>query len=159
MKASVEFERELVSLIPFLRTIAWQYQDAVDTLDDLVQYTLEKALRYHYQFRVGEDLRPWLAQIMINRHRTNRRRESSVVRNAGSEPLLYLTVPPRQEDAVYLNEVMQVVGRLPQKSKDEVFSLIGGVTDTEASITLGIAVGTIKSRRFRARKKLENMGV
>ncbi|MGN4225875.1 sigma factor, partial [Burkholderia gladioli] len=57
---------ELIDHVPRLRRYARALIHNRELADDLVQDTLERALRHTEQFQAGTDLRAWLFTIMHN---------------------------------------------------------------------------------------------
>ncbi len=112
------------------------------------------------RFRPGEPLRPWLLTIVGNRARNLRRgagrRSAATLRleAAGSGG-----VEPSAEQVAAAGEtrarVLEAVNALPAEDRVVIacrYYLDLGEADTAA--LLGVAPGTVKSRLFRARKRL-----
>lgn len=152
----MSFERDqIVDLIPALRAFARTFINRRDEADDLVQETLVKALKSIHQFRPGTSMKSWLFTIMRNTFYTQakvRRREAP-----GSEDCVSGR-PSReatQEWSVRGVEIAEAIERLPPEQR-EILVLIGvlGVSYEEAVQICGCAMGTVKSRLFRARERL-----
>ncbi|MFX4220891.1 MAG: RNA polymerase sigma factor [Thalassobaculum sp.] len=132
--------------------------NAVDA-DDLVQSTLEKAVRHTGRFREGQDLRVWLFAILhntfrssIRESRSRRDRETSWF-EAGQS-----TVSGTQEASAELSRVLAAIGDLPTQQR-EVLLLVSveGFSTEEIAYTMDIPVGTVRSRLARGREMLRRV--
>jgi RNA polymerase sigma-70 factor (ECF subfamily) len=65
---------------------------------------------------------------------------------------------PPQDDQLLLRELAQAIPRLPPFQRDVLVAVcFQGLSYEEASAALGIPVGTIRSRLFRARSALQGL--
>lgn len=146
---------QIVSLIPALRAFARTFISNRDAADDLVQETLTKALKSIHQFRPGTSMKSWLFTIMRNTFYTQvkmRRREMPGPDDCvSSRPSHEAT----QEWSIRGIEIAEAIERLPPEQR-EILVLIGvlGASYEEAVEICGCAMGTVKSRLFRARERL-----
>lgn len=124
--------------------------------EDLVQDSLERAVSRFNQFEQGTSLRRWMFTILHNRWCDVGRRQK---RSGTSVPIEdvqdRLSAPAGQFGYVELGEFARAFRRLP-KADREILLLVAveGFSHDEASEVLGVAVGTVKSRLFRARERL-----
>jgi RNA polymerase sigma-70 factor (ECF subfamily) len=128
---------------------------------DLVQDTLERALRSIDQFRPGTNIKLWLGRIMFNLFVDRYRRRSHEL---GHEPLEgHELGAAESEDRpawehVEADRVHGALARLEPCFR-EVFELHH--TDRRSyrdiGARLGIPVGTVATRLLRARRKLRRM--
>ena len=127
--------------------------------DDLVQSTLEKAVRNTGRFREGQDLRVWLFAILHNtfrssmrENRSRRDRETSWF-EAGVH-----SVAGSQEVSAELSRVLAAIAELPAQQR-EVLLLVSveGFSTDEIAYTMDIPVGTVRSRLARGREMLRRM--
>lgn len=152
----VATEREqIVTLIPALRAFARTFIRDRDEADDLVQETLSKALKSIHQFRPGTSMKSWLFTIMRNTFYTQAKLRH---REAPGPSDCVSTQPGReatQEWSLRGVEIAEAIERLPPEQR-EILVLIGvlGVSYEEAMEICGCAMGTVKSRLFRARDRL-----
>lgn len=132
--------------------------NAVDA-DDLVQSTLEKAVRHAGRFADGRNLRVWLFSIMhntfrsaIRESRSRRDRESSWSESAAG------AVAGNQEASAELTRVLDAVAKLPPQQR-EVLLLVSveGFGTDEIAMAMDIPVGTVRSRLARGREALRRM--
>ena len=144
------------SHIPALRRYARALVRDADKADDLVQDCLERSVSRFFQFQPGTNLRTWLFTIMHNLHcdalRRTQRRGPHVPINEWEAGAQY---PATQAASVELREFERAFARLTKRDQHLLF-LIGveGFSYEEVAEVLGIAVGTVKSRLFRARERL-----
>ena len=127
--------------------------------DDLVQATLEKAVRNAGRFVDGRNLRVWLFSIMhntfrstIRESRSRRDRETSWFAQAAS------TVAGGQEASVELSRVLGAIAQLPPQQR-EVLLLVSveGFGTDEIALAMDIPVGTVRSRLARGREALRRL--
>ncbi|WP_051089820.1 sigma-70 family RNA polymerase sigma factor [Amorphus coralli] len=135
----------------FARTFCKNDFDA----DDLVQETLSKAIANIAKFQPGTNLKAWMFTIMRNAFYTSaklRKREQP-----GSEECVSDNrwVGQTQDWAVQGGEVRASLDALPRDQR-EILVLIGilGVSYEEAADMTGCAIGTVKSRLNRARRRM-----
>jgi RNA polymerase sigma factor (sigma-70 family) len=152
---SVETPNEVASLIPALRAFARIFYPNSEDADDLVQETLVRALSNLDKYQKGTRLKSWLFTIMRNAFCTRAIRAKREV--VGLEPAmsLRLVAEATQESSARLSEVERAMLRLPSHHR-EILTLIVllGESYEDAAETCGCAVGTVKSRLSRARKRL-----
>jgi len=147
---------ELEAHIPRLRRYALALlRDRVEA-DDLVQDTLERALRKSSLWRHGSDLRAWLFTIMHNVYVNRLRRErtnASVPQREGE--IERLAVDANQDAALEARDLAAALTRLPMEYRSVVL-LVGleQLSYQEAASVLGVPVGTVMSRLSRGRERL-----
>jgi RNA polymerase sigma-70 factor (ECF subfamily) len=143
---------------------------SVDEAEDLLQETFLKAFKYYDRFEEGTNLKAWLFRIMknsfINTYRRNKRLpqhlefdelqegfEKSVVESDHGD----LLDPERHViDSALDQEVRDALVSLPHDYKMAVLLVdIEGYTYQEAAELIAVPVGTVMSRLFRGRKKME----
>jgi RNA polymerase sigma factor (sigma-70 family) len=129
--------------------------------EDAAQDGFVKAWRALGRFRDGAPFRPWLLQIVANEARNRRRsagrREHLALRAATEEPSGGAAPSP---EAAFLSaelreRLVAAVNELPEE-QHEVISLryFLGLSEQEVAETLGVALGTVKSRTSRALERL-----
>ena len=148
--------RELEQQIPTLRRYARFLLRDAHAADDLVQDCLERAVRYLDQFQRGTNLRAWLLSIMRNCFLDGKRREKRRSEVALDElPSAAMCSPARQEHNLLLRELAAAFADLPDEQKLAMICVVfEGQPYEEAAATLGVAVGTVKSRVARGREAL-----
>src|SRR3954467_15124885 len=102
----------LVELVPELRGRACRLAGDPTTAEDIVQDTVERALKFAAQYERGTNLRAWVYQILfsvfVTRYRRTRR-EKNALKVLASDPCAW-TVPERftsPEAAVSLTATTQ----------------------------------------------------
>jgi RNA polymerase sigma-70 factor, ECF subfamily len=142
--------------IPYLRRYARALTGGAEAADDLVQDSLERAIGRFDQFRPGTNLRAWLFTIVHNMRCDQHRR---LVRRPIEIPIddapQQASTRANQADALHLADFRRAFGRLSEAHR-EVLALVGleGLDYQRAASILGVEVGTVKSRVFRARECL-----
>lgn len=141
-------------------------RDASDA-DDLVQDTFALAYEHWDQFILGSEARAWLFTICRRRFlRVRQRAEKQIpTEDAGLEALSSARVLSRALDlgldrAFERTEIRDAVAsamtQLPETFRDvAVLVDIHDQSYEEASEILGIPIGTVRSRLFRARRLLQ----
>lgn len=128
--------------------------------EEIVQEALFRAYRKFGDLREPARFRSWVARISfrlaLDRWRSVKRRERRETDWAAPE---VRPSPPSAEQVLASNEFQarleQALDELPDKSRLVVIlSAIQGYTLEEVAATLGIPVGTVKSKLFHARKQL-----
>ena len=158
---SESLRRGLVALVPDLRTRALRLAGDRTTADDLVQDTIERALRFAAQYVHGTNLRAWTQQILfsvfITRYRRSRR-ERSALRSLAADPCAWTqpeTFAPPDADVALTRSTRQHLDALPIG-----FRAVIELVDLEqrsyrdAAEALGVPVGTVMSRLHRGRRLL-----
>jgi RNA polymerase sigma-70 factor (ECF subfamily) len=155
MSAPSPFRAELIELLPSLRAFARSLAHNPAQADDLVQDTLVKALVNVDRFELGTNLRAWLFTILRNHYYSQLRKAKREVEDADGHLAARLSVRPEQDGSVDLED-FKIAFKQLQPDHREVLTLVGasGCSYEEAAEICGCAVGTIKSRVNRARRKL-----
>lgn len=156
--ALAAFKGELIELLPSLRAFARSLAHNPAQADDLVQDTLVKALANVDRFEQGTNLRAWLFTILRNHYYSQLRKAKREVEDADGKFAARIAVRPEQDGSVDLEDFKVAFAQLADDHR-EVLTLVGasGCSYEEAAQICGCAVGTIKSRVNRARKKLSDL--
>jgi RNA polymerase sigma-70 factor, ECF subfamily len=158
MTAPTAFKTELIELLPSLRAFARSLAHNPAQADDLVQDTLVKALANVDRFEPGTNLRAWLFTILRNHYYSQLRKSKREIEDADGKFAARLSSRPEQDGSIDLEDFKVAFAQLAPDHR-EVLTLVGasGCSYEEAASICGCAVGTIKSRVNRARKKLSEM--
>jgi DNA-directed RNA polymerase specialized sigma24 family protein len=93
----ISLQKGLVELVPELRGRACRLCGDPTTADDIVQDTIERALKFAKQYEKGTNLRAWVYQILfsvfITRYRRSRR-ERNALKHLATDPCAW-TMPER----------------------------------------------------------------
>lgn len=155
---STSFREDLQACVPALRARALKLCLNGTDAQDLVQDTVERALRFESSFRRGTNLRAWSQQVLfsvfVTRCRKLRRERRALdafrvdpnAWTATSTTLVTRELPPRMS---------QALDELPDKFRS-VLELIDldDHSYKEAAAALEVPVGTVMSRLFRGRRQL-----
>jgi RNA polymerase sigma-70 factor (ECF subfamily) len=122
--------------------------------DDLIQETMLRVLTKLHLWQPGTDFRAWSFTIMRNQNINNIRRRARMNRllaEAAPDP----AVSGNQLASVELRDVAAALGELPAAQRS-IIVLVGrdGAAYTGVARSLGIPIGTVRSRLSRARTAL-----
>ncbi len=137
--------------------------------EDLVQETFSRALRSAAQFAPGTNLKAWLFRILRNAFISQYRRRRNDPTVGGLD-----TVAPGMQapadigwlrDEVELDRLRKTVAEeleralmtLTEDARTVILLDLEGLSEAEAALVMGCAVGTIKSRLSRARGALRSV--
>ena len=145
----------LVAQIGNLRAFGVSLCGDRERADDLVQETLFKAWNHLDSFQEGTNLKAWLFTILRNTYFSERRRRKREVEDVDGSYAAKLSSSPEQHGHMDMQDFQEALSGLPDDQR-EALVLIGaaGFSYEEAAEISGCAVGTIKSRVNRARRRL-----
>ena len=130
--------------------------------EEATQQTFLKAWRAAQSFEAGRDLGPWLASIArraaIDIHRREALRTAVPLESvAEADPALRSADAP-PEAVLDSWSVKAAIAELPDDEQEIVrLQHFEGLTHEQIASRLGIAAGTVKSRSFRAHKRLASL--
>lgn len=157
VSASVNaFHELLVATVPTLRLRAMALTRNRADADDLVQAAVSNALAGAASFQPGTNFKAWMTRILRNRFFSNirARRETS---DLDDVPAWRLGRSGGQEESMELRELQRAMARLPAQTRMLLLMIaVEGVSYEDASAQLGLAVGTLKCRVFRARQQMRD---
>jgi len=162
-----EFEREALAHLDALFGLAMRLTGGDEpAAEDLVQESVLKAWRSWDRFEAGTNSRAWLMTILrntfINEYRRQKSRPTPVdfeeVAERPASSALYEADPQgRLFRGVIDDEVVRAIDQLPEEFRVViVLSDIEGLSYQEVAELAGVPVGTVKSRLFRARRRLQD---
>jgi RNA polymerase sigma factor (sigma-70 family) len=130
--------------------------------EEATQQAFVKAWRAAQSFDERRELGPWLAaiarRVAIDLYRREALRSADPLESVRpGDPALVSS--PESAEAIYdVWEVRQAVAELPDDEQEVVkLQHFEGLTHVEIGARLGVAVGTVKSRSFRAHKRLATL--
>lgn len=153
-----ELLRGLVEMTPELFGRALRLSRSPATAEDLVQDTVERAIRFAASYERGTNLRAWVHQILfsvfITRCRRSRR-ERNALDVLAADPCAW-TAPERRAEMHALSPgVRRALATLPPSFRDTVVLVdLEEMSYKDAATQLGVPVGTVMSRLHRGRKLL-----
>lgn len=160
-RTDTHLHREMTALLPELRRHACRLARSEPLAEDLVQDTVERALRFSDHYERGTNLRAWMHQILFRVFITRcrrQRRERNALHALTVDPCAW-TVPDvvrsPEKEAPLLAPLRSKLDALPTSFRD-VLELVdlGHHTYREASVELGVPLGTVMSRLHRGRRML-----
>lgn len=157
-ESSLDWRAELTDMIPRLRRYALSLTRNPDVADDIVQSTLERALRKRHLYKPGTNFEGWMLRICRNLWIDEIRKKKF---DAGSmepemvERMMTFDGEKQMTERALLNEVSAAMASLSEDQRS-VLLLVGveGHSYAQASEMLEIPVGTVMSRLARARRNL-----
>ncbi|MEX2624940.1 MAG: sigma-70 family RNA polymerase sigma factor [Acidimicrobiia bacterium] len=130
--------------------------------EDATQQTFFQAWRAASSFDVERDPGPWLYAIArraaVDVYRRERRHRSSVASEVRADDPDIAVLPPSFEGMWEAWEVRTAVDRLTNEEQAVIKATVFlGLTHQETAECLGIPVGTVKSRSYRAHRRLADL--
>lgn len=150
--------QEMLALLPRLRRFARSLTANPADADDLVQDTVERALKRLSTFETGTRLDSWMYRIAQNLW-IDRRRAAKVRDAVSGEGELERIAGPGGESAaeahIEMGRLQTAMAALPDEQRAAVsLVLIEGLSYRDASEALGVPQGTLTSRLARGRAAL-----
>jgi RNA polymerase sigma factor (sigma-70 family) len=127
--------------------------------EEATQQTFLKAWRAAGSIDLDRELGPWLAtiakRVAIDVYRREARASVSSLEAVAPDDPALVSPPLAAEDACDVWEVRRAVSGLPEEEREVVcHQHFDGLTHAQIATRLGIPVGTVKSRSFRAHRHL-----
>ena len=152
---SPTFHDQIIAIQPKLRVQALALTRNRAAAEDLVQDAVCNALSAQDSFIPGTNFAAWMHRILRNRFISNlrKRRDTADIEDVPSS--VFATHAPH-EDRLALKELGKAMNRLPTDQREAlVMVVVHGMSYEDLAQATGCAVGTAKSRVFRARRQLE----
>ena len=150
------FHDQVIAILPKLRIQALALTRNRAAAEDLVQDAVCNALSAQQSFIPGTNFPAWMHRILRNRFISNlrKRRDTTDIDDVPSS--VFASEAPH-EDRLALKELAQAMTRLPADQREAlVMVVVHGMSYEALAESTGCAVGTAKSRVFRARRQLES---
>jgi RNA polymerase sigma-70 factor, ECF subfamily len=127
--------------------------------EDATQQTFVKAWRAAGSLDTSREMGPWLAtiarRVAIDAYRSETHRSADPLESAASADPALVSEPESAAALYDVWEVRQAVTQLPDEEQAIVcMQHFEGLTHTEIARRLDLPAGTVKSRSFRAHKRL-----
>lgn len=148
----------LAENLPQLRAFAINLCRNGALADDLVQETILKAWSNIGSFDPATNMRAWLFTILRNTYYSMLRKTRREVQDADGHYAATLYEKPAHDGRLAMGDFQRAFDQLSPEHR-EVLILMGaaGHSCEEAAEMMGVAVGTVKSRASRARKRLAEL--
>ncbi|HET9651324.1 MAG TPA: RNA polymerase sigma factor [Usitatibacter sp.] len=144
----------IVPYIPNLRRYARALVGDRDGADDLVQDTLERAVRKFHLWRPG-DLRAWLFSIMHNVF-VNQLKSRKISPDVEVDETFAAPIPGATRADVL--DLQRALGALAPEQREVVLLVaLEDMSYADVSRALGIPMGTVMSRLSRGRERLRRV--
>lgn len=158
---TLNITHKILDMQPDLRRFAYKLTEDHETANDLVQDCMLKALDNKEKFVHAQNFKGWMYTIMRNIFINNYRklvRDQTFVDQ--TENLYHLNLPQESgientESAFDLKEMYRIVNTLPREYKIPFSMHVSGFKYREIAEKLGLPLGTVKSRIFFTRQKLQ----
>lgn len=159
--SQIEFTQGFTQMQQLLYAFAYRLTKNEDDAYDLVQETAYKAFKYRNMYQPKTNLRAWLMTIMrntfINNYRQKKRRQ---VLNDKTDNDFFLdsgaySVRNDGESNVTTAEIEAVIAALDDWMRVPFLMHFQGYKYDEIAEVLGVPLGTVKSRIFFARRRLQ----
>ena len=149
---------EIVMHLKPMRAFALSLTRDMARADDLVQDTVVKAWTNIDKFTVGTNMRAWLFTILRNTFYSERRKAKREVADVDGAMTERMAEKPAHDGRLALTDFRRAFEQLPAEQR-EALILVGaqGFAYEEAARMCNCAVGTVKSRANRGRKRLAEM--
>ena len=159
--ASAKFQSNLMGLQSNLLNFAYMLTSNRDDAYDLLQDTTLKALDNEEKYTEGTNLKGWLFTIMRNIFINNYRRISraaTIVETTDNQYLINLTAESATESpegTFTANEITEAINAFSEDYRKPFSMHVAGYKYEEIAEEMGLPLGTVKSRIFSARKRLQ----
>lgn len=174
--AKTSFQQEALPHVDAVYRFALRLAGSPDGAEDLVQETFLRAYRFWNQYVPGTNCKSWLFTICRNvflRQRVRGQRHEEIVREnlpsgdgvGGTDvPIVNpfwadtkdIDPEGRFFDSIIDAEILEAIDDLPEDYRlAVVLSDIEGLSYAEMAEVLDVPVGTVKSRLFRGRRRLQ----
>ncbi len=149
---------EIITHLKPMRAFALSLTRDMARADDLVQDTVVKAWTNIDKFTVGTNMRAWLFTILRNTFYSERRKAKREVADVDGAMTERMSVKPAHDGHLALTDFRRAFEQLSAEQR-EALILVGaqGFAYEEAAKMCNCAVGTVKSRANRGRKRLAEL--
>ena len=158
---SLSFRKDLVGVQDELLRFAYKLTTDREEANDLLQETSLKALDNEDKYMPDTNFKGWMYTIMRNIFINNYRKSLREVDMTDSTYNLYAQTMTEGEDGnrfetIYdLKELYKVINAVPEELKKPFLMFVAGFKYREIAEKMDLPVGTIKSRLFLIRKRLQ----
>jgi len=149
------FADQVLAILPKLRIQALALTRNRSAAEDLVQDAVCNALRAEASFIPGTNFPAWIHRILRNRFISDLRKRRDTT-DIADVPESAFATNAAHDDRLALKELGRAMMRLPVDQREALLMVVvHGMSYEALAEATGCAVGTAKSRVFRARRQLE----
>lgn len=156
--SQMELRRGLVAMAPDLYGRAMRMSRSPHIAQDLVQDTIERAIRFESHYQPGTNLRAWVYQILFSVFMTRcrrLRRERNAMEVLSTDPCAWTAPEKVNEMAGLTPSLLRALDALPASFRQAVILVdLEEMAYKDAAKKIGVPVGTVMSRLHRGRKQL-----
>lgn len=159
------FEAEALVHLGTLYNVALRLTREPADAEDLVQEAVLKAYRAWDRYERGTNCRAWLLTILrntfINDYRKRSKRPEAVPFEKVEEVSIFEQVREGDPEGAFFGRIVddhvrRAIDELPEEFRTPVvLSDLEGLSYAEIAQVMGLPVGTVKSRLFRGRRRLQ----
>ena len=157
-QGAVELGYELYAIRRELHAHALRLTRSQCMAEDLVQDTVERALRFEHYFVRGTNLKAWAHQILSNLFVSGRRkhqRETRALQNLSAHPCAWPCSSPGPEASTLSPGTQRALDSLPAPFRAVVELVdVQDLSYRDAAARLEVPIGTVMSRLHRGRRML-----
>ncbi len=158
--ASVKFQSNLMNLQSNMLNFAYMLTGNRDDAYDLLQDCTLKALDNADKYAEGTNFKGWVFTIMRNIFINNYRRQNRAATVVDTSDNLYLlnlneSAADSPESSYTVNEITAAINEFPDEYRIPFSMHVAGYKYDEIADQMSLPLGTVKSRIFFARKKLQ----
>ncbi len=162
-KNTKDFTSKLLELQNNMLSFAYSLTMDKDNAKDLAQETTVKVLTNEEKFVNNTNFKGWVFTIMRNIFINQYRKQvvSQTIVDSRFGDLYDIKVPQESESFIHtdslhsLNEIEKAISDLPEVNREPFSMFVDGYKYEEIAEQLHLPLGTVKSRIFLARKKLQ----
>ena len=149
---------QLLAAIPNLRACAYSLTYNWDRADDFVQDALVRAWGKLDQFEPGTNLHAWLFAIVRNVVYSEQRKRKREVEDPDGAYATRLQTHADQPSHLDFEDFRKALAHLTPSQREALLLVaVEGLSYEESAAVCGVALGTIKSRVYRAREQLTQL--
>jgi len=155
-----KFREEIVSMYGKLNHFALSLTCDMEAARDLVQETYLKVLLYADKYEENTNLKAWMQTIMrntfINDYRRQKRSNEFMCDNIDSLQVgIYRQSSDKADINYYVKEINKEIDYIADEQRIPFEMFLDGYKYKEIADKMNISLGTVKSRIFFTRKKLQ----
>jgi RNA polymerase sigma-70 factor (ECF subfamily) len=159
---NLQFREAVTSMYGKLSHFALMLTSNAEEAQDLVQETYLKVLSSEDKYEKDTNLKAWMLTIMrntfINDYRKRKRVNEVINENIDVSSLgqYALQSPERADINYYVKEINKHINNIDEDQRIPFEMFLDGYKYKEIADEMDISLGTVKSRIFFTRKKLQN---